>query len=293
MIATPQSNTSQSSVISPEFGRSAEGFPVARIGDIALALLSTGNGGFFLASTWRISKPLEELRRDHFYGYDGRIETEAGFRDRVIETCSHMNELSALSRLQSQVTASTPWGGSQFATIYADGVIKHSTAGHGGFHLSSDRNRQVDPMVRTEGGWYEEDAEWAIVAATFPALFTAYERRCADETIRNSWPAFWEKIHGRLLRPGESVSKDRAEFERRHAEDWVVISAIQSRDHAGMTEVVATIGGKREFSQEERRFLVPDVKYSKRGSFGFVIDLQMHAVYEGPSSFLGWSARAA
>lgn len=63
-----------------------------------------------------------------------------------------MSELSALARVQTQITASTRWGGSQFATVYADGVIKHSTAGHGGFHLSSDRNRQVDSTVRTEAG---------------------------------------------------------------------------------------------------------------------------------------------
>lgn len=292
MIAAPQSNSSQSSAIAPEFGTSAEGFPVARISDIVLALLPTRDGSFFLASPWRISKPLAELRRDHFYGHDGRVDDEAGFRDRVNETCSHMNELSAFSRLQSQVTASTPWGCSQFATIYADGVIKHSTAGHGGFHLSSDRNGQVDPMVRTEGGWYEEDAEWAHVAATFPALFTAYERRCADETIRNSWPAFWEKIHGRLLRPGESVSKDRAEFERRHAEDWVVISAIQSRDHAGMTEVVATMGGQRG-RVAERRFLVPQSEYQARGPLGFVIDLERYTAHNGPSSFVGRQVKVA
>jgi hypothetical protein len=204
-----------------------------------------------------------------------------------------MKELSTLSRIQTQIAAITPWGGSQFASIYADGVIKHSTAGHGGFHLSSDRNRQVDPMVRNEGGWYEEDAEWALVAATFPGLFTVYERRCADETIRNSWPAFWEKIHGRLLGPGESVSKDRAEYERRHAGDWVVISAIQSRDHVGMTEVVATIGGQRGHRREERRFLVPQTEYALRSPFGFVIDLERHIAHDGPSSFVGRQVKVA
>src|SRR4051794_27274815 len=102
MIASPQSNTPQPSAIAPEFGTGAEGFPVAHIGEVVLALLSTRDGGFFLASAWRVFRPLEELRRDHFYGHDGRVENEAAFRDRVIETCSHMNELSALSRVQTQ-----------------------------------------------------------------------------------------------------------------------------------------------------------------------------------------------
>ncbi|WP_342774490.1 DUF7007 domain-containing protein [Peteryoungia ipomoeae] len=191
------------------------------------------------------------------------------------------------------MTASTPWGRSQLAMIYAEGVVSHSTSGHGGFHLSPDRNLLVDASVRSAGGWYEEDCEWAIVALTFPDIFTGYERRCADQIGKDTFPAFWEKLRGRQLGPGESRSKDRATFERNHAGDWIVISAIASSHHTGMTEVVATRGGKREFNQEERRFLIPDADYSNRSSFGFVIDLDVHALYEGQSSFLGWSASAA
>ena len=147
--------------------------------------------------------------------------------------------------------------------------------------------------MRADGGWYEEDAEWAIVAVTFPELFTACERRCADETIRNTWPQFWEKIHGRTLRPGESWSRDRAEFDRIHAEHWVVISAIQSTDHAGMTEVIATLGGRRETIGLERRYLIPHEEYAARGPFGFVIDPDRHVAFDGPSSFVGGRAKVA
>jgi hypothetical protein len=276
-----------------EFGTSADGFPVARIGVILLGMISNGSGDFFLASAWRFTKPLAEARRHHFYFHDGRVDGEAAFRLRAIETAEHMAELSGLARVQTLMTASTPWGGSQLVMIYAEGIVSHSTSGHGGLHLSFDRNLLVDACVRSAGGWYEEDCEWAIVALTFPDIFTGYERRCAEEIAKNTYPTFWEKLRGRRLEPGESRSKDRATFERDHADDWVVSSAIASSHHSGLTEVVATRGGKREFSQEERRFLVPDVEYSKRGSFGFVIDLQVHAAYEGPSSFLGWSARAA
>lgn len=293
MGASQHASTPQLSSIAPEFGTSADGFPVARIGDTVLALLPTRDGGFLLASAWRKFGPLDELRRDHFHGHDGRVENEVVFRDRVIETVDHMNALSGLSRVPRKIAASTPWGGSQLATIYAEGVIKHSTAGHGGFHLSPDRNSQVDLAVRTDGGWYEEDAEWAIVAVTFPALFTAYERRCADETLRNSWPAFWEKIHGRSLGPGKSWSKDRAEFDRLHIDSWVVVAAIQSSNHAEMTEVIATIGGRREARCEERAFLVPQTEYAARKPFGFVIDPERHAVYDGPSSFVGRTAKVA
>ena len=85
------------------------------------------------------------------------------------------------------------------ATNYAEGIISHSTSGHGGFHLSPDRNRSVDASVRSTGGWYEEDCEWAIVALTFPEIFTGYERRCAEDIAKNTFPCFWETL--RIARP--------------------------------------------------------------------------------------------
>lgn len=50
MIAPRHSSTSQTSAIAPEFGTSADGFPVARIGDTLLALLPTRDGSFFSAA---------------------------------------------------------------------------------------------------------------------------------------------------------------------------------------------------------------------------------------------------
>jgi hypothetical protein len=170
-------------------------------------------------------------------------------------------------------------------------VVFHLTSGHGGFHLSAERNAKVHPLLRDAGGWYEEDAAWAVVATAWPHLFTALERRQAEETLRHSWPDAWEAIHGRALRPGESRARDAEAFARDHAQDWVVISAIFFGHQPGFTEVVATRGGRRDQQAEERRFLVPSADY-KIGLFGFVIDEARHAVYDGPSSFIGWRGRA-
>lgn len=276
-----------------EFGLSADGFPVARIADTLLAMVPARDGASFLASAWRLARPLSELTRADFYGHEGRLGDEAAFRACVFQTARHKRELSALKRIQTRMMASTPWGPSQLATIYAEGIVSHMTAGHGGFHLSIERNARVLPMLRKSSPWYEEDAEWAIVALTFPDLFTSYERECADETIRNSWPSAWEEIHGRQLAPGQSWNKDREAFERKHAGDWIVISAIFSSHHAGMTEVIATRGARRDRRAEEMRFLVPSAEYAARDRFGFVIDPGRHNPYDGPSNFVGWQARVA
>jgi hypothetical protein len=273
-----------------EFARSAEGFPLARVDDLVMAMLPGKDGVGLLASAWRISRPLAELRRADFYICESTMTDEAAFRSRVLETAEHKCELRGLSRQDMRVHGSTPWEPSQSATIYAEGIVSHSTAGHGGFKLSAERNRTVHPMLRAEGGWYKEDAAWAIVAITFPHLFTGYERRCAERTIGDSWPDAWEIISGIVLKPGESFEKDRRAFEQEHAGDWVVISAIRSDHEHGFIEVIATLGGCRGEQIEERRFLVPCDEY-KVGRFGFVIDEARYRAYDGPSDFIGRQRR--
>ncbi|MGN7755554.1 DUF7007 domain-containing protein [Sinorhizobium sp. 22678] len=275
-----------------EFGRSADGLSVARIGDLVFAMVPARNGRYFLASAWRMTRPLSDLKRDDFYSHHGSVANEAAFQGRMVEQAEHFRELRALARQSVRMNCSTPWGASQGATVYADGIVSHTTAGHGGFKLSAVRDAAVHPMLQAGGGWYEEDAAWAIVALTFPDLFTRYERKCADKTVRDSWPDAWEAIYGRSLLPGESCERDSQAFAQVHAGDWIVIAALRSDHHPGMTEAIATIGGKRDERAEERRFLVPSSDYAV-GRFGFVIDETKHAAYDGPSSFASWRRRAA
>lgn len=275
----------------PEFGQSADGLTVARIGDAAYAMIPKREGGYFLGSGWRLSKPFPEWKRSDFFGHGGDIADELAFRAFLHEQAEHQAEKAALGRQEFRAHVSTPWGPSQGAVRYGEGVVFHSTSGHGGFQLSAERNAKVHPLLRDGGGWYEEDAAWAAVATAWPDLFTGLEQRQAEETLRHNWPDAWEAIHGRMLRPGESRARDTEAFIRDHAEDWVVISAIYSDHHPGFTEVVATRGGRRDQHAEERRFLVPSAEY-KVGPFGFVIDETRHAVYDGLSSLIGWRGRA-
>ncbi|MBN9491078.1 MULTISPECIES: DUF7007 domain-containing protein [Pannonibacter] len=290
----PAGSPSSSNVTLPEvaFGISADGYAVGRVGDNAFAMLPGRDGRHYLASGWRISRPLAEWRRDDFYGHSGEIADEAAFRLRVQENAEHQRECHVLGRRKIASRLPTPWGTSQGATVYAEGVECHSTAGHGGFKLSAERNRKVHTLLRVAGGFYEEDEAWAIVAITFPHLFTSFERRCAERIMKDSWPDAWETIFGTILAPGESREKDRRAFEAAHAGNWIVISAITSDQQRGFVECVATPGGRLGPGTEERRFLVPSDEYSVR-RFGFVIDADRHAVYGGPSSFIGWQGRGS
>jgi hypothetical protein len=264
-----------------EFGTSADGFPVARVGDNAFAMLPGRGGAHFLATGWRITRPLAEWKRSDFYGHSGRLADEAEFRAEVLENAEHRREKRRLGRVQMRSSASTPWGGAQGATVYAEGIVEYSTASHGGFHLSPERNAAVHPLLRSDDGWYEEDCGWAAVAITFPDLFTAFERRCAETTLKDWFPDAWEAISGTVLGPGASYQKDRRTFATTHADDWVVISAIRSSHHTPMVEVVATLGGRRDPRAEERRFLVPAPEYEADRPFGFVVDPACHAICNG------------
>lgn len=275
-----------------EFGRSADDLPVARVGDLVFAMVAGRRGECFLASAWRVQRPLAEFRRDDFYSHHGSVADEAAFRDRMIEQAEHSRQLAGLARQSVRMNCNTPWGPSQGATVYADGIVAHTTAGHGGFKLSPARNAKVHPMLRAGDGYYEEDECWAVVAFTFPDLFTSYERRCAERTVKDSFPDAWEAVSGEALLPGESRVNDRRAFEDEHAGDWIVMSAILSDHHPGMMEVVAVLGGKYVDGAEERRFLVPSTEYEV-GRFGFVIDPKRHAIYDGPSGFIGWQRRQA
>ncbi|MBV1702877.1 MAG: hypothetical protein KGQ46_13770 [Hyphomicrobiales bacterium] len=183
----------------------------------------------------------------------------------------------------------TPWGRADHSTTREEGITRHSTPSHGGFHLDAPRNFKVHPSWRNNGGWYEEDVEWAKVAFTFPALFTADERASADRFLRDFHPNAYEHITGITLLKGQSYKCDQARFAHDHKADWVVIAALMSDHHHDLVECIATLGGLRG-KGDERRFLVPKFEYRVR-RHSFVIDLDRHAAYDGPSSFVGWRER--
>ena len=255
------------------YGRTVDGDLAALVDDTAYAAIP-GRSGLRVASRWRLRKQMSEWRRDDFHGAIAVVADALGFHDLIAELVQHREELLRLDRKRGNGKVATPWGQSQSSEIYADGVVFHSTASHGGIKLDRAHNARMPAAIRVAGGWYEEDAEWAKVATGFPDLFTAYERHHAEKTLRDYYPNCWEAIHDRFLAPGESVENDRRLLGEKHRHDWVVVSAIRSTEHPEMTDCIARLGGRRDHG-DERRFLVPSDEYVA-GRFGFVIDEARH-----------------
>ena len=255
------------------FARTDGNLLAARVEDLAWLAVPV-DGGIRIASAWRLTKPLPQWTPADFHGAEGITADEAAFRGHVQAIAEHRRQLPALGRVTIVSRDPTPWGKPDHSVRYAEGIICYSTPSHGGFHVDAERLATMPVALRNDGGWFEEDCEWAKVATAFPDLFTDYERTHAERTLRDWMPDAWEAIHGRKLDPAESFTREREDFEVRHADDWIVISAIRSDAHADQVECIATKGGKRD-DTPTRTFLVPCGEY-RIGRHGFVIDEHRH-----------------
>ncbi len=141
-----------------EYGTTVDGLWAARIDYLALIAIPV-SGGYRLATAATRSKPISEWSAADGLGFDGQVAGEAGFHAHVEECLLHFRQRDALSRARFHLPVSTPWGPSQCATRYAEGIVCHDTASHGGFHLDGERNAALHPALRLPEGWYEEDCE--------------------------------------------------------------------------------------------------------------------------------------
>lgn len=82
----------------------------------------------------------------------------------------------------------TPWGISQDRTPVAPGIEFHSTASHGGYALSPERQAEL-PEWAPKRTWYEEDCEWAFVAIAFPQFFPERAIPVAWKVLERFYPA--------------------------------------------------------------------------------------------------------
>lgn len=108
----------------------------------------------------------------------------------------------------------TPWGEAQDSKEYAPGIVFHSTASHGGFHLSAERIAEMPKALQEfvpfggpqkgPGRWFEEDCDWSVVALSFPQFFREKDIEAAHRTLKGYRPEVWAAFMAE--RPGTSVA---------------------------------------------------------------------------------------
>lgn len=192
-------------------------------------------------------------------------------------------------RIMCKVGGYSPWGKIDYLTTLIEGVENVSTPSHGGIKLSRKRNAAVPEYMRREGGWYEEDCDWAIPFVVFEAELAekgngpsrdAIGREAHKDTLRNWRPEAYERFYGVVVTGADSFIRAEQEFGVQHAGDWVVYSACGDWKEGvpkGMVECSAGLGMRgNRLPEPTRVFLVPAEEYDQRGRFGFVIDLARH-----------------
>ncbi|MCA1379448.1 hypothetical protein I6F34_01260 [Bradyrhizobium sp. BRP05] len=173
----------------------------------------------------------------------------------------------------------SPWGAIQDKRELAPGIWSVSTASHGGIKLSRERNAAMPAYMRNEGGWYEEDCEWAKAAVVHPIGFqrvvngkTEFDHAMA--TLRNWHPDAYEKFSGLPLVKGQSLIRDEQIFKAETHDKFVLRSAWGDWAHwvpKGKIGVYA----HRESDKAEKWFLLDKASYEQRRAAdrsGIVID---------------------
>jgi len=117
----------------------------------------------------------------------------------------------------------SPWGAVQYQSSVIPGVVSVGTASHGGLKLSKERQAAMPDYMRCEGGWYEEDCDWAKVYAVFAVeIRRYYEAHPEDanavhelrnlervpDSLKNWHPEIYERFFGEQIPAGESYVRE-------------------------------------------------------------------------------------
>ena len=175
------------------------------------------------------------------------------------------------------VGPSTPWGRAYDSYEFAPGILFYATGGHGGFHLSKGRQAEISPALRVDGGWYEEDVEYARVVVGFPSVFDGRWKEDARAALKNWSPDAYEAFFKEEIPEGQSYIKDGRLFKERNR-DRFLARATWGDWYEQTPKGFVLVYAEKESTGEKGHFLVPTEEYRggrpKVGSF--IVDEARH-----------------
>lgn len=173
---------------------------------------------------------------------------------------SHYDAETSSKDASTAIPTYTPWGKPDSMEKIAPGIVRFHTPSHGGYWLSPERVAEMPKPLRefkpfAGPNWYEEDADWSIVALAFPHLFPADAFCAALETLKHCQPELYEQIASRRA-DSQKLSKERLEAiwtELTQAEQGAV--AEELRKHVAVLE--DAIMCQAQYYEE---FVIPEIE---------------------------------
>lgn len=148
------------------------------------------------------------------------------------------------------------WGEVNHVDEVAPGIAFADCAGHGGFRLSPERNKEIPRSLRRT--WYEEDCESSIVGMYHPEAFPNVDANDHHRVVRDYFPDEYEKATGEELEFGQSYTRDSQDYMRQHADDWHVRFA-QALPDDGDTRLVK-VGYVKNGEEKQVRMLADEYR---------------------------------
>ena len=175
----------------------------------------------------------------------------------------------------------SPWGRLQTATQRLPGIWHVTTASHGGFLLSDERQAAMPAVLRRDDGAYEEDVDWTRVMLAFEREWRTtrdplldLELRLAHDIARNWLPEAYGAFTGKAVPARDShVLRRRAAYEAAIGDyvstsaygdwaDWVPAGKVGLvfRKVAGVDAL-----GFADYTADQMYGLVDKDRYATRG----------------------------
>lgn len=147
-----------------------------------------------------------------------------------------------------QQTIETPWGPSQSQHEHAPGIVFHSTAGHGGYHLSQERYSEFCsiPQFAKFPQWLEEDCHAVLVYLRWPELATDEQLKGAVSMARTAatWKSDkWKAIEAWLREPSQAEILSRVVEHTKSVADLWRRGSMWTSKTSGLWEVLFHRGG--------------------------------------------------